>query len=64
MKLVNEPGAAVLKGQIIAMIGYGSQGPLHARNLQDSGFDVVVGVRENGPAGRKRKATAQGRDAG
>jgi ketol-acid reductoisomerase len=56
MKLVNEPGAAALKGQTIAMIGYGSQGRSHARNLQDSGFDVIVGVRENGPSWKKAKA--------
>lgn len=37
----------------IAIIGYGSQGRAHALNLRDSGFDVVVGVREGG-AGHKR----------
>ena len=35
----------VLKGQTIAIIGYGSQGHAHAQNLNDSGFNVVVGVR-------------------
>jgi ketol-acid reductoisomerase len=35
----------VLKGQTIAIIGYGSQGHAHAQNLKDSGFNVVVGVR-------------------
>ncbi|WP_040287149.1 ketol-acid reductoisomerase [Sporosarcina koreensis] len=35
----------VLAGKKIAVIGYGSQGHAHARNLKDSGFDVVVGVR-------------------
>jgi ketol-acid reductoisomerase len=30
----------------IAILGYGSQGRAHALNLKDSGFDVVVGVRE------------------
>ena len=35
----------ILKGKKIAIIGYGSQGHAHARNLKDSGFDVVVGVR-------------------
>ena len=34
-----------LKGQTIAVIGYGSQGHAHAQNLNDSGFKVVVGVR-------------------
>lgn len=35
----------VLQGKTVAIIGYGSQGHAHARNLQDSGFQVVVGVR-------------------
>ncbi|EGQ27018.1 ketol-acid reductoisomerase [Sporosarcina newyorkensis 2681] len=35
----------LLQGKKIAIIGYGSQGHAHARNLKDSGFDVVVGVR-------------------
>ena len=36
----------VLRGKTIAIIGYGSQGNAHARNLHDSGNDVVVGLRE------------------
>lgn len=35
----------VLKNKKVAVIGYGSQGHAHALNLQDSGFDVVVGLR-------------------
>ncbi len=35
----------MLKDKKIAIIGYGSQGHAHARNLKDSGFDVIVGVR-------------------
>ena len=35
----------LLQDKKIAIIGYGSQGHAHARNLKDSGFDVVVGVR-------------------
>ena len=30
----------------VAVIGYGSQGHAHAQNLNDSGIDVVVGLRE------------------
>ena len=37
--------AGALAGQRIAVIGYGSQGEAHARNLHDSGIDVVVGLR-------------------
>ena len=40
----------------VAVIGYGSQGRAHARNLRDSGFDVVVGARAGGPAEKKAKA--------
>ncbi|RWZ60859.1 ketol-acid reductoisomerase [Halobacillus fulvus] len=36
----------VLKNKKVAVIGYGSQGHAHARNLKDSGFDVVVGLRQ------------------
>ena len=36
---------ASLKGQTIAVIGYGSQGHAHAQNLRDSGLKVIVGQR-------------------
>ncbi|HEX8668533.1 MAG TPA: ketol-acid reductoisomerase [Allosphingosinicella sp.] len=39
----------------MAIVGYGSQGRAHARNLRDSGFDVVVGARAGGGAERKAK---------
>ena len=35
-----------LNGKTVAILGYGSQGHAHARNLSDSGVDVVVGLRE------------------
>lgn len=35
----------LLNGKKIAVIGYGSQGHAHALNLQESGCDVVVGLR-------------------
>ena len=47
---------AALKSGRIAIIGYGSQGRAHARNLRDSGFDVVVGARPGGGADRKARA--------
>ncbi|HEX9124001.1 MAG TPA: ketol-acid reductoisomerase [Actinomycetota bacterium] len=37
---------AALAGQKIAVLGFGSQGHAHAMNLQDSGHDVRVGLRE------------------
>jgi ketol-acid reductoisomerase len=45
----------VLKGQKIAVIGYGSQGHAHALNLKDSGMDVVVGLREGSPSSERAK---------
>ena len=36
----------LLKGKTVAILGYGSQGHAHARNLSDSGVNVVVGLRE------------------
>ena len=35
-----------IKDKTICVLGYGSQGRAHARNLHDSGLDVVVGLRE------------------
>lgn len=45
-----------LKGATIAVIGYGSQGRAHARNLRDSGFSVLVGARSGGGAERRARA--------
>ncbi len=36
----------VLSNKTVAIIGYGSQGHAHARNLQESGVNVVVGLRK------------------
>ncbi|CAM5264565.1 Ketol-acid reductoisomerase (NADP(+)) [Rhodanobacter lindaniclasticus] len=40
----------------IAVLGYGSQGRAHALNLRDSGLDVVIGLRPNGPTSLKARA--------
>jgi ketol-acid reductoisomerase len=40
--------ADALTGERIAVLGYGSQGRAHARNLRDSGHAVVVGLRPGG----------------
>lgn len=37
----------ILKKKTIAIIGYGSQGHAHARNLHDSGLKVIVGLRKD-----------------
>ncbi|MGQ9718532.1 MAG: ketol-acid reductoisomerase [Nitrososphaerales archaeon] len=46
----------VLKGRIIAVIGYGSQGRAQALNMRDSGLDVVVGLRLGGASCSRAKA--------
>ncbi|MBP7828952.1 MAG: ketol-acid reductoisomerase [Kiritimatiellae bacterium] len=33
----------VLKGEVIAIIGYGVQGPAQSLNLKDNGFKVIIG---------------------
>ena len=50
MKLFTEADvdAGALRGEKIAVLGYGSQGRAHAMNLRDSGYDVVIGVRPDG----------------
>jgi ketol-acid reductoisomerase len=37
----------LIKSKKVAIIGYGSQGHAHALNLQESGVDVVVGLRDD-----------------
>lgn len=37
----------VLKNEIVAVIGYGVQGPGQALNLKDNGINVIVGQRKN-----------------
>ncbi|MCC6796724.1 MAG: ketol-acid reductoisomerase [Candidatus Hydrogenedentes bacterium] len=36
---------SAIKGKTIAVIGYGSQGHAHAKNLRDSGINVIIGHR-------------------
>jgi ketol-acid reductoisomerase len=52
-----------LGGQRVAVIGFGSQGEAHARNLADSLVDVVVGLRpDSRSAERARGAGLEVRD--
>jgi ketol-acid reductoisomerase len=46
----------LLQGKTVAILGYGSQGHAHARNLADSGVDVVVGLREGSKSVEHAKA--------
>ncbi len=45
-----------LRGQKVAVIGYGSQGHAHALNLRDSGVDVVVGLYQGSASWPKAEA--------
>ena len=42
----DDADSTVLDDRTVAVLGYGSQGHAHAQNLNDSGVDVVVGLRE------------------
>ncbi|MBQ9832998.1 MAG: ketol-acid reductoisomerase, partial [Clostridia bacterium] len=46
----------ILAGKTIAVIGFGSQGHAHAQNLQDSGMNVVVGLRKGSAHTAKAEA--------
>lgn len=42
-----EHAREVLKDEVVAIIGYGVQGPGQALNLRDNGITVIVGQRKN-----------------
>jgi ketol-acid reductoisomerase len=48
-----EKARKVLKDEIVAIIGYGVQGPAQALNMRDNGFTVIVGQREGGNSYQK-----------
>ncbi len=41
-----EKAREILKDEVIAVLGYGVQGPGQACNLRDNGFNVIVGQRQ------------------
>jgi len=43
----DDADGSYLENATVAVLGYGSQGHAHALNLNDSGVDVVVGLRED-----------------
>ncbi len=51
MKLFTEEDVSrdALQGKTVAVLGYGSQGKAHAKNLRDSGYEVIIGARRGGP---------------
>lgn len=54
----------VLKNDVIAVIGYGVQGPGQSLNLKDNGLNVIVGQRKNSPSWEKaiRDGWEEGKD--
>ena len=41
--------AQVLKDEIVAVLGYGVQGPAQALNMRDNGINVIVGQKHGRP---------------
>ncbi len=41
-----EKAREVLKNEVVAVLGYGVQGPAQAMNMRDNGINVIVGQRE------------------
>ena len=52
----HDANPAALKGKVIAILGYGSQGHAQAQNLRDSGYNVVVGLDPKRPSAQLAKA--------
>ncbi len=59
-----EKAREVLKNEVIAVVGYGVQGPGQSLNLKDNGFNVIVGQRKNSPSWDKAVSDgwAEGKD--
>lgn len=51
-----EKAREVLKDEVIAVIGYGVQGPGQSLNLRDNGFNVIIGQRKGGKTWEKAVA--------
>ncbi len=53
-----EKAREIMKDEVVAVIGYGVQGPGQALNLRDNGFNVIVGQRH--PSKSYDRAVADG----
>ena len=49
----NDAQIEIIRNMKVSIIGYGSQGHAHANNLNDSGVDVTVGLREGSSSWKK-----------
>jgi ketol-acid reductoisomerase len=58
MKLFTENDVRrdAMQGKTVAVLGYGSQGRAHAKNLRDSGYKVIIGARAGGPTAQAAAA--------
>ena len=41
-----EKAREVLKDEVVAVLGYGVQGPAQALNMRDNGINVIVGQKQ------------------
>ena len=52
----NDADPSIIRSKKVAIIGYGSQGHAHARNLSESGVEVAVGLREGSSSAAKAES--------
>jgi ketol-acid reductoisomerase len=48
-----EKAQQVLKNEVVAVLGYGVQGPAQALNMKENGVKVIVGVNQDGRSWKK-----------
>lgn len=51
-----EKAREALKDEVVAVLGYGVQGPAQALNMRDNGINVIVGQRRGSPSWEKAVA--------
>jgi len=54
-KIANSQLSKYFNGQPLAILGYGSQGAAQAKNLRDSGIDVVIGLPSKSKSRRRAR---------
>ncbi len=52
----NDVSLDPIKGQTIAVLGYGIQGDAQSNNMKDSGLNVIVGAKEGGASWKKAQS--------